>query len=225
MVDTVIKGTGNSRSIRSVPNLAALAPTYEKLLELLTGEGLPVDIGRLNPAGVAVQGTALTKGNLLTDETAALYPNLPEDPTPDDVLKQLSTLLKDTVAGGTYTGLSSNPGTMPSSTEVKTEYTDWHNIVTNFRPRIVLLLTESGTLTTSSNYSSGGINTLGGMFFADRPLTRVVKTTTIVGAEVTSTGFRVRNIAGVYKANSGGAIGYKMLCDNAGSLYQWMAFK
>jgi len=64
MKDTTIKGTGNSRSIKSVPNLAALAPTYDKLLELLTSpDGLPIDLGPLNPAGVEEQGTSLDKAN------------------------------------------------------------------------------------------------------------------------------------------------------------------
>lgn len=69
MTDTIIKGTGNSRSIRSVPNLAALAPTYEKLLEMLTSEeGLPFDMGPLNPLGVDVMGTPLDSEHLITVE-------------------------------------------------------------------------------------------------------------------------------------------------------------
>lgn len=70
MIDTIIKGTGNSRSIKSVPNLAALAPNYDKLLELLTSEdGLPIDMGALNPLGCDVVGTPLNAANLYGAET------------------------------------------------------------------------------------------------------------------------------------------------------------
>lgn len=69
MTDTIIKNTGNSRSIRSVPNLAALAPTWEKALEMLTSEaGLPIDMGPLNPLGVDVMGTPLDSEHLVTIE-------------------------------------------------------------------------------------------------------------------------------------------------------------
>lgn len=69
MTDTIIKNTGNSRSIRSVPNLAALAPTWEKALEMLISEaGLPIDMGPLNPLGVDVMGTPLDSEHLITVE-------------------------------------------------------------------------------------------------------------------------------------------------------------
>lgn len=69
MTDTIIKNAGNSRSIRSVPNLAALAPTWEKALEMLTSEaGLPIDMGPLNPLGVDVMGTPLDSEHLITVE-------------------------------------------------------------------------------------------------------------------------------------------------------------
>lgn len=92
MNDTVIKGTGNSRSIKSVPNIAALAPTYADLLALLTGEGLPVDIGALNELGLEVHGTDLTKANLLTDATAALY-GKGNTATPNEILAAISALI------------------------------------------------------------------------------------------------------------------------------------
>jgi len=92
MKDTIIKGSGNSRTLKTVPNIAALAPTYDKLLELLTGEGLPIDIGPLNPAGVDTMGTSLDKANLLKDTTAALY-GLDAEAVPDDVLQLLGSAL------------------------------------------------------------------------------------------------------------------------------------
>lgn len=112
MTDTVIKGTGNSRSLKSVPNLATLAPTYEDLLALLTGEGLPVDIGGLNEAGVQTQGTALTKANLLTDALCSAL-GIAATSTPNqamDKLRQLVATAQSTaeskcwIENGTYIG-------------------------------------------------------------------------------------------------------------------------
>ncbi len=131
MVDTVIKGTGNSRSIRSVPNLAALAPTYEKLLELLTGEGLPVDIGRLNPAGVAVQGTALTKGNLLTDATAEGM-GLTGEATPNDALAKLRALVATAQASANQNAKSASGTFIGDGGDSKT-------LTFPFQPKLVVV--------------------------------------------------------------------------------------
>lgn len=73
MQDTIIKGTGNSRSLRSVPNFLKLYPSYEAFAQALVAGTLPIDLGALNPAGLEVQGTDLSKANLLSDVTAALY--------------------------------------------------------------------------------------------------------------------------------------------------------
>lgn len=94
MNDTVIKGSGNSRTLKTVPNLAARAPTYDKLLELLTGEGLPIDLGPLNPAGLNVRGTDLNKETLLKDSTAALY-GLGANATPDQILAKIQPYLNN----------------------------------------------------------------------------------------------------------------------------------
>ncbi len=48
-------------------------PTWDKVLEYLTGEGLSVDIGPLNPAGVDTMGTMLDTVSALKDTTAALH--------------------------------------------------------------------------------------------------------------------------------------------------------
>lgn len=119
MKDTIIKGTGNSRSLRSVPNLASLAPTYDKLLELLTGSGLPIDLGPLNPAGAQQVGTDLSKANLLKDATAALY-GLPATAVPDAVFASIYTKIqalntgKGNVFGetGSYLGVGGGTKTL-----------------------------------------------------------------------------------------------------------------
>lgn len=93
MTDTIIKGSGNSRTLKTVPNLGVLAPTYDKLLELITGDGLPVDLLGPNPEGCQVIGSNLNKATLLKDETAALYDGLPDNPTPDDVFLLINDII------------------------------------------------------------------------------------------------------------------------------------
>lgn len=74
MKPTIYLGSGNSRSIRSVPNLAALAPTYEKFIELLSSQdGVRVDIGPLNDAGLKQRGTDLSPENLISDDTSEMF--------------------------------------------------------------------------------------------------------------------------------------------------------
>lgn len=85
MKDTIIKCTGNSRTLASVPNLLTLYPTYEAFAQALINRELPIDIGPLNPAGLDVRGDDLNKNNLLKDSTASLY-GLGPDAVPDDVL-------------------------------------------------------------------------------------------------------------------------------------------
>ena len=109
MENTITKGTGNSRSIKSVPNLLTLYPTWEAAAQAMIDGTFPIDLGPLNPAGVQTMGTELNKANLLSDETAALYPGLPENPVPDDVLAKIWQYLsqisgKAVVAAGKYTG-------------------------------------------------------------------------------------------------------------------------
>ena len=97
MQDGIIKGTGNSRFLKSVPDFLSQYPTYESFVEALAAGTLPVDFNGINETGWQQLGTALNKGNLLSDETAGLYPGLPENPAPDDVLEVLSkaVLYKD----------------------------------------------------------------------------------------------------------------------------------
>lgn len=73
MTDGVIKGTGNSRYLKSVSNFKTLYPTYDDFAAALVAGTLPIDLKGINSSGWSTQGTPLTKANLLTDSTAALY--------------------------------------------------------------------------------------------------------------------------------------------------------
>lgn len=72
MQDGIIKGTGNSRFLKSVPDFLRQYPTYESFVAALAAGTLPVDFNGINETGWKQLGTALNKGNLLSDETAAM---------------------------------------------------------------------------------------------------------------------------------------------------------
>ena len=88
MQDLVIKGTGNSRLLKSVSNFMSLYPTYTDFVQALVAGTLPIDLNGFNSAGVQTQGTPLNKTNLLKDATANKY-GLGGNATIDDVLSQI----------------------------------------------------------------------------------------------------------------------------------------
>lgn len=89
MKETLIKGSGNSRSLITVPNAPMLYSTHEELMQKWATVGIPVDIGPLNEAGLEQRGTDLTKPNLLSDETEVLIWGDEQDRTPNDALAAL----------------------------------------------------------------------------------------------------------------------------------------
>ena len=93
MKDTIIKGAGNSRTIKSVPNFSALYPTWESFRDAIGTNGIPIDLLGLAAAGVNQMGTALNKAALLSDSTASAIGGLGSDPTPDQALARLRTLI------------------------------------------------------------------------------------------------------------------------------------
>lgn len=84
MHDSIPKGDGTSRTLKSVENFLELYPTYQDFALALINGTLPVDIG-INADGWLVLGMALAKMNLLRDETATeLGIDNPADATVDD---------------------------------------------------------------------------------------------------------------------------------------------
>lgn len=128
-------------------------------------------------------------------------------------------------AAGTYTGAQQSLTPNPTSTVAVVNSTPWRDITIGFRPKFVLLLTKNGLLQGDSRYPSGGQNIYGGVFMDGSPLKTTVNTTTIIGAEVTATGFRVRNITGAARFSSGGNYGDRVDCDVQYMDYQWIAFQ
>lgn len=105
MKDTIIKQTGNSRTLKT--SLPA-GTSWEEALAMLRAGTFPIDILGLVVAGLQQLGTDLTKETLLTDDTAAAL-GLSGDPTVDQALNTLANGLK--VAGSKYSTCSTASGT------------------------------------------------------------------------------------------------------------------
>lgn len=86
MKDTAIKNTGNSRFLRSS---VAEDITFSEFIALLRAGKLPIDLAGINPDGIDILGTALTKANLLRDATAAAY-GLNGEAVPENVFALLA---------------------------------------------------------------------------------------------------------------------------------------
>ncbi|MCI8810872.1 MAG: hypothetical protein HFF84_12315 [Oscillibacter sp.] len=84
-----MKGTGNSRFLKSVSGFLALYPTYEAFADALVSGTLPVDLNGVNEEGWAELGTPLDKASLLTDATAALA-GLGDEATPNEMFAALA---------------------------------------------------------------------------------------------------------------------------------------
>ena len=85
MKDSVIKGNGNSRYLKS--SLEGIT-TWEQFRAALAAGTLPVDLNGINPDGFQQLGDPLTKVTLLKDSTAALL-GLPKTAVPDDAFVAL----------------------------------------------------------------------------------------------------------------------------------------
>lgn len=89
MYDSVPKGTGDSRFLKSVEDFMERYPTYQDFAAALVAGTMPVDIG-LNADGWLVLGMALAKMNLLQDETAeSLGIENPAEATVDDAFRSV----------------------------------------------------------------------------------------------------------------------------------------
>lgn len=94
MTDGVISGLGNSRFIKLVADFLARYPTYESAVAAGIAGSLPIDLNGIDPSGWDILGTLLNKANLLSDTTAAAL-GLTGDPTVNDALNKLTSLIKD----------------------------------------------------------------------------------------------------------------------------------
>lgn len=116
MTDGTIKGTGNSRYLKSVANFLELYPNFEAFAQALISGTLPIDLNGINTAGWSQIGTPLNKASLLSDGTAT-NTGLTSAATPDQALNKLDSRLDavetkaNTIlpkSGGAMTGTLSN---------------------------------------------------------------------------------------------------------------------
>ena len=102
MQDGIIKGTGNSRYLKSISNFLQQYPTYQDFVAALVAGTLPIDLNGINETGWDQLGTALNKANLLSDETLT-GAGLPTTTVPDDIFAQSAKIQIVTYIGtGTY---------------------------------------------------------------------------------------------------------------------------
>lgn len=123
MTDLVIKGTGNSRYLKSVSNFLTLYPTYADFVSALVAGTLPVDFNGINSAGIQTQGTPLNKANLLTDATATKY-GLGSNATVNSVLNAIPNGSFPNMTAGSATS-ATNAGTATNATNAtNTDFTN-----------------------------------------------------------------------------------------------------
>lgn len=121
MQDGIIKGTGNSRYLKSISNFLTQYPTYQDFVAALVAGTLPIDLNGINETGWDQLGTALNKANLLSDETAAAL-DLESDAVPDDALKKIKN-----IEFGSYVGTGKHGEKNP-------------NVLTfGFKPQLVII--------------------------------------------------------------------------------------
>ncbi len=103
MIDSVLKGTGNSRFLKSA---VPAGTSWADALAMLQAGTFPIDLNGINTEGFQQVGTPLNKANLLKDATAAQI-GLPTSTTPDGMFSALANtgelhVWKKTVVVGSY---------------------------------------------------------------------------------------------------------------------------
>lgn len=123
MIDSVLKGTGNSRFLKSA---VPAGTSWADALAMLQAGTFPIDFNGINTEGFQQVGTPLNKANLLKDATAAQIGLPPSTATPDDAFKILAGIL-----GITYVVASSGATvTAQSGSDTKTAVAASNGIAT-----------------------------------------------------------------------------------------------
>ena len=156
MIDGVIKGSGNSRYLKTVADALTKYPTYQDFMAALIAGTLPIDLNGINTAGWTTQGTPLNKANLLTDATAALLGG-DSSMVPDEALVTLLGLIT--------TGVSDL--TALANTKAKFQYgsytgtgkygsDNWNSITFSFEPKLVIVQSQTTSTTPILNANNSG---------------------------------------------------------------------
>lgn len=104
MIDSVLRGTGNSRFLKSA---VPAGTSWADALAMLQAGTFPIDFNGINTEGFQQVGTPLNKANLLKDATAAQI-GLPPSTTPDGMFEALGNtgelhVWRKTITSGTGT--------------------------------------------------------------------------------------------------------------------------
>lgn len=105
MIDSVLKGTGNSRFLKSA---VPAGTSWADALAMLQAGTFPIDFNGINTEGFQQVGTPLNKANLLKDATAAQI-GLPPSTTPDGMFQALGNTGELHVWRKTVTTTSEKP--------------------------------------------------------------------------------------------------------------------
>lgn len=141
MTDGIIKGTGNSRFLKSVADIMTRYPTWDAAAAALRDGTFPIDLNGINELGWQVLATALNKANLLSDATAEKY-DLQGNATVNDVLNILGENRCNT-AFGSYVGTTNSSNYLPVTLSFP------------FKPKFVFVMgNENGTNHKSISYIS-----------------------------------------------------------------------
>lgn len=136
MDDGIIKGTGNSRYLKTVEDALTRWPTWPDALSDMIAGRFTFDLNGINPEGWKQIGTAMDKANLLTDETANGY-GLGAEAVPDDLFSILS---EAALAKGVpkFTPAGMTLGDLPEGSTVKLKeagsYVDFYVAKHNYEP-------------------------------------------------------------------------------------------
>lgn len=124
MTDGIIKGTGNSRYLKSVSNFLTLYPDYASLARGLVAGNVPIDLNGLNPGGWSTQGTQLNKATLLSDSTATALELSDDNATPDGAINTIrKNIYSNTLKLGSYSNASGvNTTAVGAGAAAKTPY-------------------------------------------------------------------------------------------------------
>lgn len=114
MQDGILKGTGNSRYLKSIANFLTQYPTYEDMVAALAAGTLPIDLNGINTAGWSQVPTYLNKANLLSDSTESAIWGSTGNRTVDAALAKIgpvasaanttATSARNTIVTGSFVG-------------------------------------------------------------------------------------------------------------------------
>lgn len=127
MQNTVITGTGDSRSIKAAPTIPF---SWEEARAQLISIGWLIDLGALRPDGCSVIGTSLGKESLLTDATEAYLWGWAANRTPNDAFWQLKALVD--------AALNTADGKAKIETGTFTPASREHTVYFSFAPKLYI---------------------------------------------------------------------------------------